>query len=181
MITARLDAQETEQQLSRIAGKLRNLTPLHKTWGNSVAKTARNAARAKGGKHFWDELARAISVSEISDSGATVSADHYAAAQKQYGGEIRPKNAKALTIPISPEAKGKRASEFAGRDLFVIKSKSPDTKGILGYSSAGQFVGLFVLRTRVRQKADPFWPDESTTLRLGLAEAEFWLKKQTEN
>jgi hypothetical protein len=93
-----------------------------------------------------------------------------AAAQKQYGGTIRAKNARALTIPIAPEAEGKRAAEFAmgGRPLFVIASKGGNS--ILGYSAGDQFVPLYVLKRSVTQKADPFFPTDDEIGAIGVSE-----------
>lgn len=42
----------------------------------------------------------------------------------EYGCEIRPKNAKYLTVPVSPKAKGKKAGDF--NDLYFIEDKDGD-------------------------------------------------------
>ena len=85
-----------------------------------------------------------------------------------------PRNAKALTIPISDEAKGKRAGEFetGGRQLFVLPRDGGDTVGILGYSEGDRFHALYALRKRVRQEPDPWWPDAKRVGALGIVEAE---------
>ena len=53
------------------------------------------------------------------DSAKIGSSLEYAAIQ-EFGGTITPYRAKALTIPLAPEAYGKRASDFDG--LFVLKT-----------------------------------------------------------
>lgn len=152
-------------------------------WGNAVAKEGRETARAKGGRRFWREIAAATRVGTVAPDTVSVANYHVAGAQKQYGGPIVAKNAKALTIPIAPEAEGKRASEFegGGRNLFVIPSKSgdPDSRGVLGYSTPdGTFHGLFALRTRTRPQApDPWFPSPARIGQIGLAEARRILQK----
>jgi len=143
-------------------------------WGQSVTTKARKNARAKGGKSFWREVAQATVLESVSDTSAVVANYHVAGGHKQTGGVIRAKNAKALTIPITEEAKRKRAGEFAqgGRKLFVIPSKKGDaaTKGILGYSDGEKFYPLFVLRTRVEQAAEPWFPSAAEIANMGVAE-----------
>lgn len=46
-----------------------------------------------------------------------------------YGGTVRPKRAKALTIPAIPAAYGKRAGEFPDLDLVVFGRKGTGKKG----------------------------------------------------
>lgn len=173
----KVDSREAEAELIRIASKLADERPFIKTWGNSVAKKARDNARKKSkGGRFWKSLARSVRVRMITAGAAEISSDHIAAAQKQYGGVIRAKNAAALTIPITPEAEGKRAKEFeaGGRDLFV-----PRGTNVLGYSEDGEFHGLFALvKQTKRQKAEPWFPEPVEINRLGIIEAEFWLDRQ---
>ena len=131
-------------------------------FGTLVKREVQRNCREKGGRHFWREVADATRVASVSDSGVTVVNEHVAAAQKQYGGPISAKNAKALTIPISSLARGKRAGEFPQR-LFAIKGE--DGRRILGYNKGRgkkrQFVPLYALVKRVNQKPEPFWPDEA--------------------
>lgn len=42
----------------------------------------------------------------------------------EYGCDIRPKNAKYLTVPVSPKARGKSAGDF--NDLYFIEDKDGD-------------------------------------------------------
>jgi len=145
-----------------------------KRWGQSTAKTARESARAKGGRRFWSDIARSVQMQSVSDDAVSVHTKHVAAAQKQFGGVIKPKNRKALTIPIADEARGKRASDFerGGRELFVLPSDKADTTGVLGYTDGNDmFHALFVLRTKVTQDAEPWWPTDDQVLQLGVTEA----------
>jgi len=171
---------EVDEYLAATADKLDNPLLFLVPWGNAVAKDARANARAKGGRRFWREIARATRVRTVSPNAVEVANWHVAGGHKQTGGEIRPKRAKALTIPISDEAKGKRAGEFevGGRDLFVLPKDQGDTTGILGYSDNGEFHALFVLRKRVVQEAEPWWPDARRTTQLGIIEADRFVDKE---
>ena len=109
-----------------------------KNWANSAAMDARGNARAKGGRRYWKDLARSIQVRRLSETAVVVSSSQIGAALKQYGGIVRPVTARALTIPITDEAKGKTAYEFErpDRPLFVVSEKTgdPGTIGVLGYA-----------------------------------------------
>ena len=88
---------------------------------------------------------------------------HFAGAHKEFGGTISAKNAGALTIPISPLAKGKRAGEF--NNTFL-------RKGIIwqgyergrGKKKSGGIRPLFVLKKSVSQRAEPWWPQPEAVL-----------------
>lgn len=75
---------------------------------------------------------------------------------QQYGGEIRPKKKRALTIPVTAEARGHtvRAFEAAtGRRLFLVKGeaakRNPDAIGSLVWEDpAGDLHAAYVLRKR---------------------------------
>lgn len=132
-------------------------------WAQAVAKDARSNARAKSkGGSFWHDQADRVRAAKRGTDGAAVMID-YIGKHKEEGGDIFPTRAKALTIPISEEAEGKRAGEFemGGRELFTIDSDNPETTGILGYSENDQFHALYVLRTRVHQDPEPWFPTTS--------------------
>lgn len=165
-----MHSRMTTQDLDRITRDtvtlIKNKMAFVKNWANSVAMKARENARGKGGRRWWRELARSIWVKSVSETEVDVGTDHVGAGLKQHGGEVRPVNSKALTIPIAEEAKGKRAYEFerADRELFVISQKTgdPQTIGILGYAEDGGREGavhpLYVLRTKADMKPDPWFP-----------------------
>ena len=75
------------------------------------------------------------------------SASRYAA-MLALGGTIVPRKAKALTIPIAPEARGKRARDFPGifrigDILFIAKARGR------GRGKHTELIPLFVLKRRV--------------------------------
>lgn len=73
-----------------------------------------------------------------------------------FGGEITPKTRRALTIPLTADARGVRADKFP-RELFVVKGdeakKNPDSVGTLVWrDDAGELHAAYALRTRAEVK-----------------------------
>lgn len=166
--TASVDLQALIRQTNNKSGFFR-------VWGSQVRDKTRKNARAKGGRSFWREISDSVQVDSVSDLSATIGIHHVAAAQKQYGGRIEAKKAKALTIPIAEEAKRKRVAEFSFKDLFMIKSKR--NNDILGYEEGRQFKALYLLRKAVEQEADPFMPTDEEVLQMGAVEALEFIQK----
>ncbi|MBT4815300.1 MAG: hypothetical protein HON70_06355 [Lentisphaerae bacterium] len=182
MFKADISLRDLDAALGRFVDRLEDPRPFLTVWGQRTAKQARTTARGKGGRHFWGDMARSVQVGAVSADTMSVHTKHVAAAQKQFGGVIEAKKAKALTIPISDEAKGKRASEFesGGRDLFVLETdgSDPDLIGLLGYSEDDEFHALFVLRKRTRrQDPDPWWPETAQVGLFGLQEAATFVQR----
>lgn len=71
--------------------------------------------------HFWADAARATSWKGLED-GVLISINKIGVRQRVFGGTIKPVNAGALTIPISPVSYGHLASEFPG--LFLLRTKT---------------------------------------------------------
>jgi len=153
----------------RVKAAGRNMASFLTVWGQAVAKEARTNARGKGGRHFWREIAQATRVQSVGPEEVSVANYHVAGGHKQTGGPIvAGKTSKYLTIPITDEARGKRAAEFemGGRVLFVPKGTH-----VLGYSEDGAFHALFVLVTKTKpQKAEPWFPDAPRISEIGLYE-----------
>ncbi len=155
-------------EIDAIVAHLKRPEVFLKLWGKSVVKKARANAmsHSRDGK-FWPSIANAVNLQNVSNNQVTVGitgADlHNKGVHKHFGGIIRAKNKKALTIPITAEAKGKNAEELNidGHNLFMLKkSKQGYTLGFLGYNdTAGNFHALFVLRKQVTQKPEPWWPE----------------------
>jgi hypothetical protein len=151
-------------------------------WGARIRKHAIENCLAKGGRHFWREMARSLNVDRVSGEGVVVHADHVAAAQKQYGGPIKALGraaggADALTIPIKGAGgEGLSANRFAlstGKRLHALCEKG-GRHGVLGYDDdQHRFHAVYVLTPQTRpQRAEPFFPDRAEIERLGVAEAE---------
>lgn len=84
-----------------------------------------------------------------SDGGTT---SNWGLRLQQYGGEIRPVKRKALTIPVTADARGKRASTFEkhyNRKLFVVGKDKKMGEGTLVWEDAGGTLhAAYVLRKR---------------------------------
>lgn len=172
----KVDTPDLNPTLRRLAAMIRNKAAFVKNWANAAAKEARDTARAKPGRRWWRDLARSIRVQNISEAAAEVSSNHVGANLKQFGGIVRPKNKRALTIPIAPEAKGKTVYEMKrpNRPLFVL----PGTR-LLGYATPDKgFRALFVLAPKAVQKPDPWFPAPNRLYRLGINEANYLIKKE---
>lgn len=96
--------------------------------------------------NFWNQLEAATAVSEVSATGAAVTVAEERFRIHLYGGTIRPKTAKALTIPLIPEARGKFTRDYersSGKKLFSLpgvnvlfeKNKDGATSTTLGEQS----------------------------------------------
>lgn len=110
--------------------------------------------------NFYTGAARATQFKVVSDSEIVVSINQVGIAQRYYGGTIKPKSAKYLTIPARAEAHGKRAREFP--DLEVLRrgdgkgepfalARKVNGKG--GAKGGGEI--LFWLKKSITQRADP--------------------------
>jgi len=106
--------------------------------------------------HFWHQIGESILPKpKIEDRKIHVVVTDPRFPQKVYGGPIVPKRAKALTIPVHPDAYARSAAEVArivgplhiikaGGEAFLVADKSRHT-----------FAPLFILRYKVDQKP---WP-----------------------
>lgn len=142
-------------------------------WANEVAREDRTRARAQGGESFWADQARRITADRHGAEGAAVWMGREAIHQHT-GGPIFPDTAKALTVPVSDEARGRRAGDFehGGRELFTLDIEGdPETLGLLGYAEAdGSFHALYALRSRVDQDPNPWMAEEDDILAIGRRE-----------
>lgn len=137
-----------------------------------------------GGKrtNFWAQLASSVNLASLTDTGATISISDPRAAHKHKGGTLRPKRAKMLTIPVAPEAHGRRASVLEGElgtKLFLIGNDGapPVLAGMVG---EGLKV-FYVLKASVEQPPDPpegILPPEADIEREALTHARAALMRQ---
>ena len=114
-------------------------------------------ANRLGGKrtHFYGEVRKSVQNPLVeAPDGVMVAINHVGIAQRYFGGVIEAKPGSKLTIPVHPEAHGKRAREF--NDLTPIYF--PDGDGILVRENPASPSGIgevyYLLRQRVEQKAD---------------------------
>ncbi|MBI3886155.1 MAG: hypothetical protein HY302_10545 [Opitutae bacterium] len=139
---------------------------IRKVMGRGIATRLRkhytklDAQRAnkQGGTrtHFYAQARRGVQQPElVGGDGVKVVTNHVGIAQRYFGGEIRPKTGKFLTLPVAPAAYGHRAREF--NDLHAIYFS--DGSGILVRDNTETKSGVgeiyFRLVKSVAQKPDP--------------------------
>lgn len=75
---------------------------------------------------------------------------------QEYGGTIAPKKARCLTIPLTAEARGRRAREFSDRvhPLFAVGREASGGKGgtLVWKDASGALHAAYALRRRVEVK-----------------------------
>lgn len=151
------------QRLREIAAQLANPVALYKDAGRRVANDLRkhfaeldqkeSPQHGARSTHFWAEVRDATGNPVMESDGVSVSVNHLAFAQKVFGGTISAKNGKWLTIPIDPQAHGRRVAvyeEETGNKLF-----RPLGRRLLMAAIDGAVVPVYALATSVVQEADP--------------------------
>ncbi|HEY1170241.1 MAG TPA: hypothetical protein VGH19_02620 [Verrucomicrobiae bacterium] len=167
MIAIELNSDSTVGELRELLGKVRNPSGMLRavaTRAEGMLKAhfrSRDAGSANklGGRrtNFWAQVEKTV-VGEVDEAGGTVrlGVSHPAFAQKLYGGVIRAKSARALTIPVTAEAYGRTTAEFeseTGLRLFLIKPN--ETALLVTRMQGAKGVKVqYVLKGQVTQEAD---------------------------
>jgi hypothetical protein len=164
-------------------GKARALNQV----GKLLAAMAKDNAEAKGGKSFWQDVAKSVTWRVNGDSSVTVGASHGAGAFRHKGGVISAPgkgvgsyNRMFLTIPLPWCPKGKRTVDQWERKLirFVKTSGGKRYMGVMapsgGVISRGKrkgqpkmkFNALWTLKKSVTLKPSPWWPEEPDVVKV---------------
>lgn len=153
---------------SEVAEKTRNkvqlwYAKLPQDWFDSTETTFPDGTPRHGGvrtfmqplKSSWQyeaEEGKGFTVFFKHDRRQNGSTSNWGLRLQQYGGEITPKNKRALTIPVTADARGMRASTFEkkyGRNLFVVGKDREQGEGTLAWEDdAGKLHAAFVLRKK---------------------------------
>jgi hypothetical protein len=109
---------------------------------------------------FWLDIYKSTQIGEVTDRDATVIVGDPRFTQKVKGGTIRPVSAKALAIPLTAEAHGRRPETLEremGVKLFVVPRDfgSGLLAAALGQGNGQRIKAFYVLRKSVTQRADP--------------------------
>ncbi len=158
---ARLNGALQPAKLNPVIGRaITNLFRSH------LFRLNRERPNAAGGRrtNFYAQAARGTSF-QVDPDGITVSVASIGIAQRFYGGVIRPKKSKWLTIPAAPEAHGKTAREF---DLELVwdENRKPialATKNTLAVSITQNAQGKIVKRQTGSLGKIMFWLRKSVT------------------
>ncbi len=107
---------------------------------------------------FWQKAISSISAN-ATEEAATISIRHQGVRLQYHGGTVRPTRAKALTIPISPLAHGKRVGDFSKGSIFMLPIKRGQSIGILarkfGRGKSARIEPLYVLRRSATIRPHP--------------------------
>lgn len=121
-------------------------------------------------QHFWGRIRNATSLAGYDDQKAVVTISDPAYSLKVHGGTVRPKEAKALTIPLREEAYGIRASSGIIRDLFFIRMRG-SKKAYLAKREGTALRLYYLLVKQTRHKPDPEALPPTRTLQQAFAQA----------
>lgn len=111
-------------------------------------KRDRQKHRGKSNFHFYATAAKATS-HEVRGNHALVRIDHVGIGLRRFGGTVRPRVSKFLTIPVADEAHGRRVREFGSDVQFIVNRRSG--KGVV---TLGGRV-LYALTKKTVHGADP--------------------------
>lgn len=195
MIAIVYDSQQVVTKLTTLAGQLEKPEGLAKAVGREGVEQLRDhfldrdqyPNRLGGDRtNYWRGVADSVNGQPVLlDNGRTVklTVSHPTFAQKVKGGTITAKRTKALTIPVTAEAYGQRASTLEhekGINLFVIHQKGESAGfGLLAAKDASGHVTVhYLLRRSVTQRPDHrALPDQATFTLALLAAAEDYVDK----
>lgn len=120
---------------------------------------------------FWEDSARATTWEAQTDGSVIIRVNKIGFRQRYHGGVIRAVEAKALTIPISPQAYGHTAADFPGSFLLRTKKGAYLVRYTGGNTAKGKFKKqnatiefLFKLQVSVRQPEMPWIIPDATKL-----------------
>ena len=177
-VTFRVDLSQATEAIAALARKTDPAflaqtiaEPMREMWVSRLKNLGTNK-RGWPSTGFWEAAAR-DTIAIVQGTQITLRCQKVGVRQRALGGTITPKNAKALTIPISPVSYGRRASEFPG--LFLLRTKRGSYlvqqgesvtssgsvrqgKSLGGNRQRRQRAGLnflFKLAASVTQEADP--------------------------
>lgn len=191
MITVRVQSDELTQALTRIIGLSQRPRSILQAAARSVRRDLQRHFRqrdrqvnALGGRrtHWWARVAQSTQIASVTDQQAVVSISEPGLGLKVTGGVIRPVEAKALTIPLHPEAHGRRARtvELAtGMPLWRYRPKKGGPTFLAQTLNDDQIRIMYVLKSVARVKADPYaLPDQGMMDRNAAQAAEAQLKAE---
>lgn len=168
-----------------------NRTALNKVLGNRLVDDLQDHFRQRDTEpnkrgwpksHFWADVAQATQLLRADDDEAVVTIADQRFPIHLYGGTVRPREKKALTIPLHPMAKGKfvrTLEDETGLEIFRPKKKGGQPANILAAIIGDRLVPLYALVTSATIPRDPRALPPLDELASGLAqEARAYLDRQ---
>lgn len=165
-----LNTTKTLAELLAVGDRLERAPSVLEDIGERMVNFSIPENFAQGGRPKWPankrgtktgtdtgELASSVTAS-VSGLKLEVGTNLKRARQFHKGGDITPKRARALAIPVSDKARRRRPKDFP--DLFMVKptdKTDPNQRGLLAREvGKDQVEVMFVLRGRVKQPPRPF-------------------------
>lgn len=137
------------------------------------ADLERSRHRGTSPFHFYGKATRATS-HRVQNGTAVVAIDHEGIQLRRFGGTVKPRNGKYLTLPVDPVAHGRRIREFSGEKLNWIINKQRGTGVVL---LAGKV--LYALTQKTEHKPDPsVLPTDSQILDQVTDDLHVWTNSQ---
>ncbi len=170
MLEIILNDKVTTEGLGSIADQVRNPIAMLKVVGRRGANELKSHFRDRnstpnklGGRrtNFWRQISDSVNSPVLEGSTRVrISITDPRFVQKVFGGTIKPKNAKALTIPVDPLAYGRTVAVFqqtTGIQLFLLRKTGGGFSNLLaGFpNKSAHFVVYYVLVKEVHQDKDP--------------------------
>lgn len=158
--------------------------------GRALERLLRDHFRRKGAKpnkrgwpksHFWDRRIRnATALTTITPTGATVTIADPAFAAHYHGATIRPKEKKALAIPLIPEAYGVMPSSGLIEGLFVFKPRDSDYAFLArDHPTIDRLQYVYLLTKKVTIPKDPdALPPTETINQTLIRQTTDWISRQ---
>lgn len=147
-------------------------------------KTAQSFGAAPTG--VYEEARRGVQQPELEGEGVSVTINQRAIAQRFFGGDIEPVNAKFLAIPARTESYGKRPGEFDNLRFILFPSGAGalverDATKLTRKGKQGAAVGglvFFWLVKQVHQDPDPsVLPTEDAMLEAAMQNAQSYVSR----
>jgi len=147
MITIRLLSGSVQKQLEALAQRIEHPREVLSAAASAGFKMLRRHFSEKdsignklGGRrtHFWGDVYKSTQVGTITDREATIAIGDSRFAQRLYGGTITAKTPwkgsgiKLLTIPVHPQAHGRRVSTLAGVLGIKLTFRGSAKGGVIG-------------------------------------------------
>lgn len=166
MIEVRLENKTLPDRLRKLAARLAHpgkaLADLGGHWQRRVKGLMRDkppgqaAAEGQPPAVHTSEYAHSILYDVASDEQSMeLGSSSNRARILNLGGVIRPRDAKALAVPIAVASYGKRPRDFAGLHFIPPHEQEPEDRGVLGIGDWPAFTPLFALRAWVRIRPHP--------------------------
>lgn len=170
MISLKLDKDEVTPHLRKLLKQAETNGPLARVLGRAASNEIKKHFRARnssspnklGGSrtNFWTAVGSSVQSPKPASGKILIPITHPAISQKVFGGTIRARKSKNLSIPIHAAAHGKSPRVFSNL-VFAISRRGNELLGqLVGVKLLGQLVGgimrwLYVLKPSITQRPDP--------------------------